>query len=51
VAGGGVEGRPLRPSLFTGALRGREGRRGRSGAWALVNPFIYLFMCHGGAWG
>lgn len=33
---------PLCPSLFTGARGG--GRRAR----ALVNPFIYLFMCHGG---
>lgn len=35
---------PSCPSLFTGALRGAEG-----GAGALVNPFIYLFMCHGGS--
>lgn len=37
---------PSCPSLFTGALRGAEG-----GAGALVNPFIYLFMCHGGEHG
>jgi len=43
--------RPLRPSPFTGALQersdAREGGRRRS---PRVNPFIYLFMCHGGAW-
>lgn len=42
---------PLRPSPFTGALQEwsdvRGGGRRRS---PRVNPFIYLFMCHGGAW-
>lgn len=43
-------GRPLRPSPFTGALQERSDARGggrRRGP--RVNPFIYLFMCHGGA--
>lgn len=42
--------RPLRPSPFTGALQERsDARRRERRRGPRVNPFIYLFMCHGGA--
>jgi len=42
-------GDPYVRPLLTDASRDREKWRGREED-ALVNPFIYLFMCHGGAW-